>query len=271
MKTGSLFLLMVLLITTLACGASAPSTTVAATLQPFIASTLTPVLPPDPTAAPGLSQMLTLRSTPFNESGTAPAYTITAQIPVLQGSDDSRVTALNTRLDQIVQTEIDQFKNDVLSFVSNPPISAGSSFDLQYSVIGQRADIWSIKFNIMFYSDGAAHPSHYSITINYDLENGRELTLDELFLPASNYLQTISDICKAQLSTRDIGFESFSKGADPLPENYQLWNISNDGLVITFDEYQVAAYAAGPQVVVIPFSALQTIVNPQSVLGLFAQ
>jgi hypothetical protein len=62
-----------------------------------------------------------------------------------------------------------------------------------------------------------------------------------------------------------------SAGADPLSENYQRWNISNEGLTITFDAYQVAAYAAGPQIVVIPFSALQSIINPQSALALFIQ
>ena len=212
-----------------------------------------------------------MQSTPFSESGNAPVYTINAQIPILQGSGDSRVTTFNTRLNQIAQDEINQFKNDVLSFASDPPISAGSSFDLQYSVIGQRADIWSIKFDISIYADGAAHPAHYSTTMNYDLSNGREISLDELFLSSSNYLQVISDICKAQLTARDIAFDGIQTGADPLPENYQRWNISNEGLVITFDEYQVAAYAAGPQVVVIPFPALKGIVNPQSALGSFAQ
>ncbi|HET7144846.1 MAG TPA: RsiV family protein, partial [Anaerolineales bacterium] len=140
------------------------------------------------------------------------------------------------------------------------------------SVIGQRADIWSIKFDISFYSDGAAHPGHFSRTLNYDLSNGREITLDELFLSSSNYLQVISDFCKADLSARDIAFDSFQTGADPKPENYKNWNLSNEGfLVITFDEYQVAPYAAGPQVVVIAFSTLQSIQNPDGILGVFAQ
>jgi hypothetical protein len=174
-------------------------------------------------------------------------------------------------MNQIVQDEIAQFKNDVLAFATNPPISAGSSFDFQYSIIDQRADIWSIKFDIYVYADGAAHPYGYSRTLNYDLSNGREITMDELFLSSSDYLQVISDYCKSQLATRDIGFDMLSAGADPLPENYQRWNISNAGLTITFDAYQVAAYAAGPQIVVIPFSALQSIINPQSALALFTQ
>ncbi|MCX6057054.1 MAG: RsiV family protein [Chloroflexi bacterium] len=285
MKKNNLILLVVLLVSTFACSlsggapgnqandlpvsATAPQSTTAPTFTPI--PTLTPAPPTNPPPTPMLSQVVTMQSNPFSESGNAPAYTIAAQIPILKGSNDSRVTNFNALMDQIVQDEIVQFKNDVLSIASNPPISAGSSFDLQYSVIGQRADIWSIKFDISVYADGAAHPNGYSRTLNYDLSSGRKITLDELFLSSSNYLQVISETCKAQLSARDIAFDSSQQGADPLPENYQRWNISNEGLVITFDAYQVAAYAAGPQLVTIPFSALQSIINPQSALGLFAQ
>ena len=139
----------------------------------------------------------------------------------------------------------------------------GFAFDVQYSLVGQQGDFWSIKIDAMGYSDGAAHPYHYSLTVNYDLDQGREVTLDEIFLPNSNYLQKISEYCKAELGARDISFDMFAQGADPTPENYQHWNVSTEGLIITFDEYQVAAYAAGPQVVVIPFPELQGLINPQ--------
>ena len=161
-----------------------------------------------------LSQLLHVISIPFNESGNAPVYTITAQIPSLEGSGDPRVSNINTLLNQIVHDEINQFKTDVLAFASNPPIAAGSSFDLQYTVLGQRGDIWSFKFDISYYADGAAHPGHSSRTLNFDLQNSRELTLNELFLAGSNYLQVVSDYCKAQLSARDIGFDMFSGGAE---------------------------------------------------------
>ena len=285
MKTKNLILIIVLLVATLACSlagnpvvqppdnppisATAPEIVITSTFTPI--PTLTPAAPTLPPPTPMLSQTVTLQATPFSETGDAPIYTITAQIPNLQGSSDARVTNFNMLIEQIIQDEIDQFKTDVLAFASNPPIAAGSSFDLQYSIIGQRADIWSIKLEIYIYSDGAAHPNGYSRTLNYDLSNGREITLDELFLSGSNYLQTLSDFCKTQLSARDIGFEMFSAGADPLAENYQRWNISDQGLVITFDMYQVAAYAAGPQLAVIPFSELQSIINPQGALAVFSQ
>jgi hypothetical protein len=54
-------------------------------------------------------------------------------------------------------------------------------------------------------------------------------------------------------------------------ENYRNWNITPDGLMITFDEYQVAPYAAGPQTVTVPYSELRGLINPEGVLKQFTQ
>jgi Protein of unknown function (DUF3298) len=258
MKAKILISLVVLLSTTLACGAATPSVDVPATALP-------PTNPP-------LVAPVELKSDPFSEDGQAPNYKITAEIPYLGPSSDPGVQAYNAALKSIVDGEVTAFKG-TLAQMSVTPVVEGSTLDVQYQLIGQKGGFWSIQFNITGYTDGAAHPYHYSISSNYDLKSGKALTLDNLFLPNSNYLQTIADYSKTELSKRDIGFTGdFTQGADPKPENYKNWNLSNEGfLVITFDEYQVAPYAAGPQIVLIPFGTLQSIQNPQSILGAFTQ
>ena len=221
-----------------------------------------------PATLPPMVESLQLLTSPFSEEGQTPNYKIMAQIPYLNNPSDARIQAFNTRLKTVSDDAIAAFKKD-LAQEPAAPISAGSSFDLRYDLIGQRGGIWSVKFSAEVYMDGAAHPYHYSIPLNYDLEDGRELALDELFVPGSNYLELIADYCKTELSGRDIGFDGFSQGADPTNENYRNWNISDDGILITFDEYQVAPYVAGPQTVVIPFDTLREVVNPQGVLAPF--
>jgi hypothetical protein len=61
----------------------------------------------------------------------------------------------------------------------------------------------------------------------------------------------------------------FQTGADPTPENYQRWNLADDGFLVTFDVYQVAAYAAGPQTVTIPYADLRPVSNPNGVLQIY--
>lgn len=211
-------------------------------------------------ASTRLYQQVKLISVASAEKGQLYGYTISLQIPALVGSDDPRVGAFNAQMQSIAVSAADEFKQN-LANVPPTPANAASSFDVRYSLLSPSGDLFSIKFEMMGYVTGAAHPYHVSRTSNFDLEQGRELALDELFLPAAPYLSAISQHCISQLKLRDIGFDATTSGADPTPENYRSWNVTASGLLITFDEYQVAAYAAGPQIVLIPFDQLRPLIK----------
>ncbi len=217
-----------------------------------------------PSATP--THPVTLSSVSLHEENQNPTYEIKAQVPTLDGNKDARVVNFNTAMLNLVNTEINKFKKDVSGL---PPssVSPGSFLEVTYALTVQRGDLWSFKFSSSRYTAGAAHPALYSITVTYDLGQGRQLALSDLFRPNSNYLEVISKYCSADLSKRDIGFGALSQGAEPTPENYRNWNITTDGVMITFDEYQVAAYAAGPQVVTVPYSELQAVIDPQGPLA----
>ncbi len=224
--------------------------------------------PPTATVIPAAippQQQAQIIPTLTEENGKAPDYTLKVSAPVLSGSDNARVADFNLKTSVIVQEEITSFRQ-MLAEMPATPFAMGSAFDLSYALVSPPGHILSLQFNIYVYADGAAHPNSYARSFTYDLEKGQEISLEQLFLPGSNYLQTISQICATELSKRDIGFEMSSDGAKPTPENYRVWNITADGLLITFNPYQVAAYAAGPQVVTIPYAALKTIIDPQGAL-----
>ena len=231
----------------------------------------TPIAPPPtaviPTATPlPLSAQVTLISQPYIETNQNPPFTITAQTPQLTGSSDPRVQAFNQRLAELVQKEVETFRTNFLQN-PNPPLSGGSSLEVTYTLVHQFGEIWSLKFDFSFYSDGAAHPGLYSLTLNYDLAHNRELTLGDLFLPDSNYLEAISAYCIAELSKQPFFEGPFTEGAQPTLENYRNWNITPQGLMITFDEYQVAPYAAGPQTIIVPYTELHAMLAPSGPLA----
>jgi Protein of unknown function (DUF3298) len=149
-----------------------------------------------------------------------------------------------------------------------PTVTSGSFLEVTPALVSQLGDLWSFKFDFHFYSDGAAHPGTYTITLNYDLEPGKELALADLFLPNSNYLETIANYCKAELSKQPFFEGPFAEGANPTLENYSNWNITPTGLMITFEEYQVGPYAAGPQVVQVPLETIHPVVDPSGPLKL---
>src|SRR6266540_1754520 len=249
-NTYELIITSLILLIMLACNALAPVPTITPSLVP---PTATPIIL--------ISKQVTLISAPFNEI---------SQTPQLTGSQDPRLMAFNQRLNELVTKEVDIWRQ---SFLQNtaPTVNNGSTLDVTYALLSQIGDIWSFKFDSSFYSDGAAHPGLNSFTLNYDLGQGRELALADLFLPNTNYLEEISKYCIAELSKQPFFDSSSSSGAQPPLENYRNWNITPDGLMITFDEYQVAPYAAGPQKVVVPYSALQALINPQGPLAKIIQ
>lgn len=57
----------------------------------------------------------------------------------------------------------------------------------------------------------------------------------------------------------------------PTADNYAVWNITPDGLLITFNEVQVAAYAAGAQSVLVPFEVVHDLAAPNGPLDNFIQ
>ncbi len=203
-----------------------------------------------------LYQQVALISMPGEEQGQPFAYTIKTQTPALTGSQDPRVRQFNYEMTTLVNNAVSDFKENLANLAPTAD-STASSFELRFNVLSPPGNVISLKFDITTYYTGAAHPSDTSQTVTYDLQQGRDLTLADLFEPDVDYLTAISKVCISQLGTRDIGFQGFELGATATAENYRNWNLTPDGLMITFDEYQVAPYAAGPQTVVIPYKQLR--------------
>ena len=230
----------------------------------------TPTMTPSPVPPTAIftptNQPLVISTISSEETSDIPAYTIDTEVPVILENSDPRALAFNDQMRALVQDEVDAFKLSVSELIAEPTFAA-SSFAVQHNILFQSEKLASIQFDIVGYVSGAAHPYHYTITVNYEFERRRPLSFDELFVLGSNYLEIISTYCIAQLSQRDLGFDMFLEGATPTLENYRNWNITSEGLIIKFDEYQVAPYAAGPQTVMVPYKELQTVMDPAGPLA----
>ena len=93
--------------------------------------------------------------------------------------------------------------------------------------------------------------------------------MEDLFQPGSDYLQKISEYCISELQANEYVFPDFQQSAGPKAENYRNWNIQENGILITFDVYQIAPYAAGPQMVLVPYDVLRDQIGDQSPLNAF--
>lgn len=216
----------------------------------------------------------------IKEDNKKQKYAIDVEYPQLKGAASPALSDFNAQVKRLVTGEVARFRKDVNESRDFPaPSESGSSLDIGYTVGLATNDLVSIQLSIGTYFRGAAHPNNESRTLNYDLRGRRLLRLADLFKPASRYLQAISEYCLRDLQKQnkergDDGLsdtEWMKKGTAPKLENYESWLITRKGLAVTFDAYQVAPYAAGPQFVTIPYAALREIIGEDSILRPFVK
>ena len=210
------------------------------------------------------SQPVVLKDQTIQEEDKTRLYTIQLLYPLLDASAPQAVK-FNAGMQREVDAVVAQFKKDAADASSFPSdVTTGSYLEMKYQLFYARDGLMSIQLQISFYMKGAAHPNSYTIAFNYDMKADRELVLADLFRPQSGHLEVIAAACLADLQKRDLPL--FTEGADPIAENYRSWNITPQGLRITFDPYQVVAYAAGPQVVTLPWPNLAGLLDPSLAL-----
>lgn len=214
-----------------------------------------------------------------NEINKAKRYEITGEYPELTGVDAATTANFNGLVKKIVADLNARFKENISDLTAEDlkrfSGDAGLYDEIVCDVLLANDDVISLLFTDASYT-GGAHPNATSATVNFDIKNNRELKLADIFEPNANYLKTLSDLSRADLKAalqKDemLDDEMLNDGVSPKEENFRSWNLTKKGLQINFDAYQVAAYVAGPQTVVIPYGKLQSILRKDGVAAKLAK
>jgi hypothetical protein len=226
-----------------------------------------------------------VRVTPkvIKETNKEKFYAIDAEYPQIEG--DARFEKFNREARGLITKDVAAFKVGQTSEESetgNDNVLADeartSTLDIGYEIRYATDDLISVEFSEGTYEAGAAHGNSNTTVLNYDVKNGKKLALADLFNPNSKYLSVISAYCIKDLRDRSkkdkdamLDEEMMKSGASPRADNYDAVAITKKGLWVTFDPYQVAAYAAGPQYVLVPYSALKDIIKPDGPVAVLAK
>jgi hypothetical protein len=215
----------------------------------------------------------------IKENNKKLVYEISAQYPQITGSNPN-FEKFNQAARALVTKEVAGFKKEMAPEPNEEPRpenSMGSDLNVIYKFALAQDDLVSVLFDISSYYQGAAHPNSYSEVLNYDLKNGKALKLADLFKAGAKFLPALSSHCIAELKKQSkangdsLDDSLINSGASPSAKNYQSWTITKKGLGVTFDSYQVGPYAAGPQYVLVPYSVVKDLVNPDGPIGQFAK
>lgn len=204
-----------------------------------------------------------------------PRIVIKAIYPELQSENKAdAVLMINQLVLDLVKEESANFQKRVDENRSGqahlPKNKIKNNFYIDYSsssgTVGKHFVI-SLRFSLQGYIAGMAHPYHYHRVINYDLTSQQQLELPDLFRPDSDYLKMLSDYSRQSLTKRLDNNDMIYKGTEPNVDNFKMWNFGPNGLLFTFEEYQVAPYVNGAQTIMIPYSELKPFIPDDSPLA----
>lgn len=191
-------------------------------------------------------------------------YHISAKYPQLEGmKNKANQNSINNEIFNTAKNGIDDFR-DVFTdlHISDIPKDFNSELDYAFTIYNLDTNLLSMAYEVFCYNAGAAHPNHWTISMNFNLRTGKRIFLKDLFKPEINYLQKISSYCisdlqvQAHLNETEFFDYDLQQGAGPKDSNFLNFNFIQRGIQFTFDPYQVACYASGTQYVIIPYSAL---------------
>lgn len=146
------------------------------------------------------------------------------------------------------------------SYQDSPEMFQDSAWESEVSVTALRTDETVLSLQQTEYSWlGGAHPNTYYKGICFDTKTGKELSLQDI---AADYDGVYDSVCQKlkEENDPDMFFEGYEDtvkamfyGKDPDYGSVQ-WFLMNDRVVVLFNQYDIALYAAGPIRVEIPFA-----------------
>ncbi|TAN32720.1 DUF3298 domain-containing protein [Patescibacteria group bacterium] len=198
-------------------------------------------------------------------------YVIIAKYPRLLGLSPAADKNFNDAMLALINQNVSDFKKNV---AETPDTQVNSSLETNFDIVEENENFVSILLIVDSYVAGAAHPARRLASFNFDLEKGAVFGLKDVFKSGAPYLERLSQFARAELleSNKQEPFTdeaTINAGTEPKEENFQVINFSAAGIAIVFNEYQVAAYAAGPQMVEIDYESVKDILNEEGPLALF--
>lgn len=140
--------------------------------------------------------------------------------------------------------------------------------DSKTEVVAQQKDYLSTLHTYVSY-EGGAHPNSYSGYWNYNPQTHQEIKLADLIKPNTRkQLVAIAEkiFRKNEKLTPTASLKDnyfFENGKFDLNDNF---TITKEGLKFLYNPYEIKAYAYGITVLIIPFSDLKDIAQPNSLL-----
>ena len=186
-----------------------------------------------------------------------------------QISDTPSDFAINGAIQSVADKIYLNFAGELAEMINEGTPMGSSDLVGEGRIIFNNGYLLSVLFEGSTDWSGAASQQLWVDSIMIDLSNGQVLTAENLFqleIP-TDWKEVLSEKSYGLLMER-LGSEMiWDEGLLPTGENFSNMLVTQPGLLIIFDQYQVAAGVAGTPTVIIPWLEIAAIINPQSRIG----
>lgn len=133
--------------------------------------------------------------------------------------------------------------------------------ELTYEVYFSNGRFISLRLTHRVMAAGQMHPINYYETINYDLMRGRPLLARDVF--RRGYLKVLSSYSRKYLNdTYEISHDDWlNEGTAPRLRNFPNWNLVPDGVLVSFEDYQVSSHSFGQPELIVPYSEFRKVLG----------
>lgn len=175
---------------------------------------------------------------------------VNVSIPTVK-SDDSIVNGVFESINSNIENFVNSAVKEANATQFGPKYEVSSNFQLPYNN-GKLLSIVSTNY----LNAGGAHGMSTLVPYNYDITTGKKLALSDMFADGFDYKSMINTTIKADIAKDKDTY--FDQGADfkGITDN-QGFYISKEGIVIFFQLYEIAPYAAGFRYFEIPMQSVQ--------------
>ncbi|MBO8169574.1 MAG: DUF3298 domain-containing protein [Thermoanaerobacteraceae bacterium] len=170
-----------------------------------------------------------------------------------------------------VETKINDMIEDIVFNLipTNIRDEAGCTASVtgRYTVSANEKSVLSLWIEVFKMPRMAANGSTILRSLTVSLENGRRWEFYELFKLNSNYRLRIKDLIEKQIAKEDLPV----LGPVPPITDTQSYYLTEDTLVVYFQELVFTPHYVGPPKFFIPYSYLVNIVNPRGPMALLLE
>lgn len=162
-------------------------------------------------------------------------------------------------------TDIEKSYSSLDDFMASLDSSGDMGFmsiDADGIIVNAEHDILSVVINQSSYT-GGAHPNYFMSCLNFNVQTGKEINLDELFI--SGYSPALDQIAEKEFRKQygDDDWWFFKPGEFSLTDNY---NITPGGLLFRFNPYEIGPYAAGAPQIFLSYKSIRHLLKENSIL-----